>query len=77
MKQLVLDLLGCPECWGDFRLSVFVEQKSEIIEGFLDCSRCGRRFPVIGGVPRVIPNHLNGAGIRPLPPILREARRKL
>ena len=60
MKQLVLDLLGCPECWGDFRLSVFVEQKSEIIEGFLECSTCGRRFPVIGGVPRVMPDHLMG-----------------
>ena len=58
MKQRVLDYLACPECAGVLRPEVFQVHDGEIMEGSLGCAGCHRTYPVIAGVPRLLPDHL-------------------
>ncbi len=37
----------CSECF-----------RTEILEGLLTCIKCGRQYPVIGGIPRTLPDSL-------------------
>lgn len=60
MKARLLDLLCCPECRHEkLELAVYRSERDEesqrIIEGEIRCGRCGIRFPVINGVPRMLP----------------------
>lgn len=63
MKPPLLSWLRCPDCnGGDLTLDVFTldagaQQPDEVLEGALDCS-CGTRFPIIQGVPRLLPRAL-------------------
>ncbi|MBI2495601.1 MAG: methyltransferase domain-containing protein [Candidatus Omnitrophica bacterium] len=57
MRRSLLDLICCPVCHGVFGLEVFVEA-SEIEEGRLTCQRCSRVFPIINGIPRLLPDPL-------------------
>jgi len=41
-----LEQLACPICFGDLRLAA---QTSEIV-----CAGCGRKYPVIDGIPVLI-----------------------
>jgi SAM-dependent methyltransferase len=61
MKPRLLDLVRCPRCHGAFRVESFVDapvpgapSEREIEEGALACVGCGKRFPIIAGVPRLI-----------------------
>lgn len=53
MKKALLDILACPICHGEIRLT---ERHSdgEIVEGKLVCVGCGKKFPIIGGIPRLM-----------------------
>lgn len=57
MKRRLLELLCCPVCQGTLRLDVFREA-DEIEEGCLTCVGCARTYPVIGGIPRMLPDEL-------------------
>lgn len=53
MKKRLLQYLACPSCASEIRLfSVAKTEGEEILEGDLDCTACGRHFPVARGVPR-------------------------
>ena len=53
MKQRLLQYLACPSCESKIRLlSVDQEEDGEILEGYLECSSCSRRFAIVRGVPR-------------------------
>lgn len=54
MKTEVLGLLRCPGCKGRFTLLDAREQDGEIEAGRLECQGCGRRFPVVGFIPRFV-----------------------
>jgi uncharacterized protein YbaR (Trm112 family)/SAM-dependent methyltransferase len=64
MKGRLLDLLVCPTCSGRFALQADVTQArsaaagpgydSEVIEGTLTCTSCGRTYPIINAVPRIL-----------------------
>ena len=59
MKLTLLQDLVCPSCSGDLELTRVLEpnqsQKSaEIMSGWLRCGKCGRNFPIIRGVPRML-----------------------
>ena len=54
MKESIQRKLVCPGCYGSLQLEVLRREGTEIIEGILDCS-CGAQYPIIGGVPRMLP----------------------
>jgi SAM-dependent methyltransferase len=47
-------VLRCPRCGDGLAAEAFQTSDDEIVEGVLR-SGCGGRFPVIGGVPRILP----------------------
>lgn len=63
MKPSLLSWLRCPDCNGaPLALDVFArdagaQQPDEVLEGLLTC-RCGAPFPIIQGVPRLLPRDL-------------------
>ena len=57
VKQSVLQLLVCLRCQGTLKAEAFQTEGREIMEGALGCS-CGAQYPIISGVPRMLPGHL-------------------
>lgn len=58
MKTRLLHFLACPDCRSSkVRIQVFAEIGDEILEGGLECA-CGRVFPIIDGIPRMLPDDL-------------------
>ncbi|MDD1719825.1 MAG: methytransferase partner Trm112 [Methanoregulaceae archaeon] len=55
MKRRLLDILCCPTCKGDLRLSVTAEEGDEIIGGTLTCQSCGVDYPIEEGIPDLLP----------------------
>lgn len=53
MKIRLLPYLACPSCYGD--LDAYpknTEDNDEIMNGFLRCNSCDKRYPVLHGIPR-------------------------
>jgi len=44
----LLEILACPVCKG----------KVELREKELMCVKCGRRYPIVEGIPRMLPDEL-------------------
>ena len=57
MKQRLLDILVCPWCGQPFEARSYDSPNNpqQITEGLLK-SACGRSFPVVRGIPRIIEN---------------------
>src|SRR5262245_14182341 len=54
MKHRLLDWLQCPWCGGAFAVESFtVTDGGDVEEGVLRC-RCGRVFPIVRGIPRIL-----------------------
>ena len=54
MNTRLLDWLQCPWCGGTFTAEPFKDAAGgDIDEGVLRCS-CGRVFPIIRGIPRIL-----------------------
>jgi len=51
--------LCCPECGGGLRCAAEEGSGDRIETGLLHCA-CGGRFPIIGGIPRVLPRDALG-----------------
>jgi SAM-dependent methyltransferase len=70
MRRKLLDIIVCPKCRGSFALEAFATEVSErsaeaeILDGALTCTNCAGVYPVIAGVPRLLPNGL----LRPMRP---------
>uniref|UniRef100_A0A7C3IY49 Trm112 family protein n=1 Tax=Candidatus Methanomethylicus mesodigestus TaxID=1867258 RepID=A0A7C3IY49_9CREN len=60
MKRRLLDILACPMCkHHPIDLLVF-EEGQEIEAGMLTCGSCGRWYPIIDGIPHMLPDELRG-----------------
>jgi SAM-dependent methyltransferase/uncharacterized protein YbaR (Trm112 family) len=57
MKDEVQKLVVCLECGGGLELEVGQREGIEILEGFFVCS-CEAEYPIIRGVPRMLPRPL-------------------
>ena len=55
MKLSALDVIVCPACKTALELRTDVQDGAEVVEGQLDCGRCGKMFPITRGVPRFVP----------------------
>src|SRR5205807_852626 len=58
MRDAIVDLLRCPECRASLRLHVDERSGEHVMKGVLTCAGCGRAFPVLRGVPRLLPDAL-------------------
>lgn len=58
MKRKLLDILACPIC-KHYPLDLYVfEEKEEIVEGLMTCTKCGRWYPIIDEIPHMLPDEL-------------------
>jgi SAM-dependent methyltransferase len=55
VRERLLAWLACPACGGTLGLHDAVGRGREIREGALVCGACGVRYPIVRGVPRLIP----------------------
>ena len=61
MNTRLPQFLACPESVGDpLVLEAFSSEGDEIIAGVLRCEACRRNYPIIDGVPRLLPDSLIG-----------------
>ena len=68
MKLRMLDLLICPECqnpkqlklevYSEFRTDPSQRNEAEVETGVLTCLACNRQYPIINGIPRMLPDNL-------------------
>src|SRR2546426_5953009 len=63
-------------CQSPLDLEVLVTEGPEILEGILRCP-CGMEYPVIGGVPRMLPRHLLSALSEDYPAFFHKYRSRL
>jgi SAM-dependent methyltransferase len=62
MKPRLVGLLACPTCGGELQLrdeEPDPGSEGEIVSGELLCISCAAKFPVRGGVPRLLPPSLS------------------
>lgn len=58
MKRKLMDYLACPICKNpDLELFAF-EEREEVEEGLITCKACSRYYPIIGGIPHMLPDEL-------------------
>ncbi len=60
MKHRLMDYLACPLCAGVLHLQAGAIEGAEIMDGSLDCAECRRRYPIVRGVPRLLPETFSG-----------------
>lgn len=53
MRLEALDYICCPACNGNLNLTVQDAIENDVIEGTLDCRRCGRQFKILDGLPNL------------------------
>ena len=67
MKREILEYLICPDCLPEEhspRLENFREWDGEIIEGRLECGRCGRAYPISDGIACLVEGKSGKVGAR-------------
>ncbi len=55
MKRSLVEILACPVCKGELELKVEAEEGGEIITGTLRCPKCEVNYPVMDGIPNLLP----------------------
>ena len=56
MKARLLEWMQCPWCGAAFKADVFTGSlDTDVDEGLLRCD-CGRVFPIVRGIPRILPD---------------------
>ena len=63
MKRRLLDWLACPKCAGAFSLAATETKGDETREGELICLGCSARYPVVRGIPRLLPPALSAEAL--------------
>lgn len=57
MTESLLEKLCCPMDKHDLEVNIFTkDENGEILEALMTCPRCNRYFPVIYGIPILIPD---------------------
>ena len=50
-----MDILVCPVCKGELKLSVDEENEVEIVTGSLHCAKCDVTYPIADTIPNLLP----------------------
>ncbi|MFH1030959.1 MAG: methytransferase partner Trm112 [Chloroflexota bacterium] len=57
MKRELMEILACPICKGELKLTV-EQEKEEIVTGSLYCPKCKERYPIVDTIPNLLPPEL-------------------
>jgi len=77
MKKSFLQLLVCPLCHASLRSESFAETETGEIESGLILCECGLKYPLIGGIPRLLPPALSSMLWEMHPEFFRTYRERL
>ena len=55
MKPSLMEIIVCPVCKGDLKLTVESEKDGEIISGTLRCGKCNVDYLIEEGIPNLLP----------------------
>lgn len=55
MKRRLLELLACPSCRERVTLQGAPSEEDDVTSGSLRCDGCGSCYPLVKGIPRMIP----------------------
>lgn len=55
MREDLLEILRCPVCRGELRLTVGSRDGAEIVTGNLACPRCPADYPIEDAIPNLLP----------------------
>jgi uncharacterized protein YbaR (Trm112 family) len=58
MKRTLLEVLACPKCKGELKLEV-EEEGEEIMRGSLYCQNCHHAYPIVDGIPNLMPPEIS------------------
>ena len=61
MRKDLMDILACPMCKGELKLTIDEEEGDEVIGGSLFCDTCNERYPIDDGIPNLLPPDLRKA----------------
>ena len=62
MRRELMDILVCPICKGELKLTVKEENGAEIISGSIYCAKCNDTYPIEDSIPNLLPGELRKAG---------------
>ncbi len=55
IKLRLLKFLICPKCKKKLTCKIFKKYNNEVKEGLLICKKCSSQYPIINGIPRILP----------------------
>ena len=55
MKRELMDILVCPVCKEELKLTVEEENEKEIVTGSLYCQKCNQQYAIVGTIPNLLP----------------------
>jgi uncharacterized protein YbaR (Trm112 family) len=55
MKRQLMEILACPVCKGELKLTISEETEQEIVTGSLHCARCNHSYPIEDTIPNLLP----------------------
>ncbi|MCI4333154.1 MAG: methytransferase partner Trm112 [Thermoplasmata archaeon] len=55
MKPDLMEILCCPVCKGELKLTTTKTEGVEIVVGNLRCPTCGVDYPIDDGIPNLLP----------------------
>jgi uncharacterized protein YbaR (Trm112 family) len=61
MRLDLMDILACPLDKAELRLDVTAEQDGDVLAGTLTCTECGEAYPIVEGIPNLLPPDLREA----------------
>ena len=61
MRPDLRDILACPLCKGALTLDAAREDDGEIVAGTLACTACDEAYPIVDGIPDLLPPDLREA----------------
>jgi uncharacterized protein YbaR (Trm112 family) len=55
LKKDIIDILCCPTCKGELKLTIEKEEKDVIIKGIFNCNKCKCSYIIKEGIPTLLP----------------------
>ena len=77
MKEEMLHFIRCPTCKQALKLQTYRTNKHGVDDGLLFCDACEKGYPIIGGIPRLLPYELMGLVVEKHPAFFRQYNEEL